>query len=581
MSERLVVEVAKRGKLVVGEPFFFHRDSRSGTPVVLDRKGLGDARPGDLVVVRSGRGRAQLERVLGRGDDVEAVLEALLVEQGARVDFEPHTLPAASFDGRVDLRDQLAFTIDPETAKDFDDAISVRREGDGLRAWVHIADVSHFVPAGTPLDRGAAGRAFSTYVPGRVAPMLPPELADDACSLRPNVDRLCVTVEVPFDVDLRAGEPTFYRSVIHSRARLTYGQVERILGGREEAPPGVGEALELTNRLAEELRRRRFGRGALRIETGEITFAFDGRGGVERAWRESEPHAHALVEELMIMANEAVAGLLAARRRGALYRVHERPDPQAVALLVAKLADLEVPTPPAPDRERLSPSDAAALAAAVGERVAEYVSAANRGREAFPALVLRALKQARYHPQNLGHSGLASRAYCHFTSPIRRYPDLVVHRALLHELGADGAAPPGDELDELAVHTSVREREAAQIEYLADEICLAWLLEAELFELGWDARFEGEIIGLIGSGLFVRFGEVFEGFLPARRLPGDYFEINELGTALRGRRSRRAYRLGDAVGVRVEEIRRTEGKVELAPVDGETRSGAGGAGRRR
>ena len=221
--------------------------------------------------------------------------------------------------------------------------------------------------------------------------------------------------------------------------------------------------------------------------------------------------------------------------------------------------------PPAPDPERLGPAGAGRLAGAISERVTEYVEQSGRGREAFPTLVLQALKQARYDPRNLGHSGLASPAYCHFTSPIRRYPDLVVHRALLRELGAADEAAP-DDLDGLAEHTSAREREASQVEYLADELCLAWLLEDELFERGWDAPWEGEIVGLIGSGLFVRFGDVFEGFLPARRLGGDYFEPNELGTALAGRRGRRTYRLGDAIDVRVERIERAEGKVELSPV---------------
>jgi ribonuclease R len=195
--------------------------------------------------------------------------------------------------------------------------------------------------------------------------------------------------------------------------------------------------------------------------------------------------------------------------------------------------------------------------------VTEYVRQAGRGRGAFPALVLQALKQARYDPRNLGHSGLASAAYCHFTSPIRRYPDLVCHRALLRELGASDEPLPED-LPELAEHASVREREASQVEYRADEICLAWLLERRLFELGWEAGFDGEIVGLIPSGLFVRFAEVFEGFVPARRLPGDYFELNDLGTALSGRRSGRTYRLGDPIEVRVQEIRRNEGKVEVA-----------------
>jgi ribonuclease R len=492
-----------------------------------------------------------VRRRIGRSNRIEDVLEALLVETGARQELEPVPPVEPSLEGRVDLRELLTFTIDPETAEDFDDALSFRREADGVRAWVHIADVSYFVPAGSPLDYGAAERSFSTYVPGLVAPMLPHELADDLCSLRPHVDRLAVTVEFP-----PQGEPVLYRSVIRSDARLAYGQAQR-----RDAEPVIAAALELGWPYAERLREARFGRGALRIETGEIRFEFDGAGGVARAWRESEPESHALVEELMIAANEAVARLLASRRRAALYRVHERPDPQSISLLLAKLADLEVPTPPAP--ETLSPSQAAALAGAISDRVTAYVESSGRGREAFPALVLRALKQARYDPQNLGHSGLASGAYCHFTSPIRRYPDLVVHRALLRELGQGDDAVP-DDLGELAEHTSLREREAAQVEHRADDICLAWLLDRQLFDRGWDEPFDGEITGVIGSGLFVRFGEVFEGYLPARRLPGEYYELSPLATAMVGRRSGKGFRLGDPIAVRIERIEHAEGKVELS-----------------
>jgi ribonuclease R len=268
-----------------------------------------------------------------------------------------------------------------------------------------------------------------------------------------------------------------------------------------------------------------------------------------------------LVEELMILANEHVAAFLASRDREALYRVHERPDPVAVEGLLAKLADLAVPTPAAP--ERMTPQQAAQVAGETSRLVARYVEQSGHGRFAFPALVLRALKQARYDPKNLGHSGLASTAYCHFTSPIRRYPDLVVHRALLRELGLGDDPVPAD-LHRLAEHASEREREAAQLEYLADEICLAWLLERRLFEQGWEEGWEGEIVGVIGSGIFVRFGEVFEGFLPARRLHGEFFELNAVGTALAGRTTGRTYRLGDAIEVRVESIARSEGKVELA-----------------
>ena len=186
-QDRVVVEIGRRGKLVVGEPYF-----TPGTPLVLDRHGLGDAGPGDLVVARKGRGRARVERVLGASARIENVLEGLLVETGARQEFEPYAPPTPTADGRVDLRDLATMTIDPETAKDFDDALSVADD----RVYVHIADVSAFVPAGSPLDPGASQRAFSTYVPGLVAPMLPHELADDLCSLRPHVDRFCVTVEL-------------------------------------------------------------------------------------------------------------------------------------------------------------------------------------------------------------------------------------------------------------------------------------------------------------------------------------------------------------------------------------------------
>src|SRR5262249_30591535 len=487
MNDRVVVEVGRRGKLLVGEPYF-----APGTPIVLDRKRLAGAHPGDLAVVRPAHGRAPVERGVGPASSPATVPQALPEQERLRAPFAPCEPPEPPLEGRTDLRELVTFTVDPDIAKDFDDAISARAEDDGIRIWVHIADVSAFVPSGSPLDIGASHRGNSVYVPGRVAPMLPPQLADDRCSLRPHVDRLCLTVEVPFDAKLDAGEPLFYRSVIRSDERLTYGRAQAILAGTDRPDaPAAGEAVELADRVARELRRRRFARGALRIASPELTFAFDDEGQVARAWLEAEPQAHALVEELMILANEAVGALLADRRRDALFRVHETPEPQAVMLLIAKLADLDVPTPPAPDEDRMTPAEAAALAGAISERVSEYVAQAERGREAFPSLVLRALKQARYDPRNLGHMGLASRAYCHFTSPIRRYPDVVCHRALLRELGASDESVVPDDLDEVAERTSTTERAAGRVEYLADEICLAWLLERELFDRGYDEPFEG------------------------------------------------------------------------------------------
>jgi ribonuclease R len=558
--EIVVAEIVRRGKLVYAEPYF-----TPALPLLLEQRARSEVDLGDLVVVRAGRRRSRLEQVLGRSSQIETVLEGLLVESGRRRSFEPYELPSPPVAERVDLRNLVTFTVDPETAKDFDDAISVFSEEGGARVFVHIADVSAYLPSGAPLDYGAAERSFSTYVPGKVAPMLPPELSEDACSLRAHQDRLCVTTEVPLDAGFLPGEPRFYRSLVRSDARLTYRQAERILEGNERAEPELAAALELADRVSAALRRRRFERGALRIDRPELEFSFDGEGGVASAWLQSEPRAHALVEDLMILCNEAVARLLVAHGREALFRVHERPEPQLITALIAKLAALQVPTPPVPEEGSMAPQEAELLAAEVADKVSEYVRSSGRGREAFPTLVLRALKQARYDARNLGHSGLASRAYCHFTSPIRRYPDVVCHRALLRELGLGDDPLPG-ELDALAEHASAAERAAAEVEFKADEICLAWLLDARQRVEGPDEHFEGEITSVIDSGLFVRFGErsepVFEGYLPARRLGGDYFQLDLLGTALEGRRGGR-YRLGDSIEVEVDRIERHSGSIEL------------------
>jgi ribonuclease R len=253
-------------------------------PIQLDRRTLAGAKPGQLAAVVVGRGRARVERILGDASDIRAALEGLLVERGLRRPY-PAVSPGSDAGARRDLTGLLTFTIDPETAKDFDDALSVERDGDGMRVWVHIADVSHFVPAGSPLDHAAAERAFSFYVPGTVAPMLPHELADDLCSLRPHVERLCVTVEVPFNGSLEQGRPRFYRSRIRSDARLTYGQAQAILAGHERAEPALAEALRLADQVSAALRRRRFARGAIQVQSPEFAFEFDEAGGVAAARR--------------------------------------------------------------------------------------------------------------------------------------------------------------------------------------------------------------------------------------------------------------------------------------------------------
>jgi ribonuclease R len=278
-----------------------------------------------------------------------------------------------------------------------------------------------------------------------------------------------------------------------------------------------------------------------------------------------QTESHWVIEHLMILANEQVAEHLAAARVGTIYRVHEQPDPASVERLVAQLESLDVPTPPLP--EHMTPQQAGVFVGEISARVLDYQRATGRGGRALVSLVLRSLKQAVYSPHNIGHAGLASSAYCHFTSPIRRYPDLVVHRGLLSTLGT-GEEPPSDDLEELAADCSTTEREAAVLERDADDICLAFLLERTLADVGWEHEFQGEVVGVIESGAFIAFdrgdgGAPSEGMLPVRRMRGDYYDLNEERTALIGRRTGRRLRLGDTITVTVRSIEAPRGRVDL------------------
>jgi ribonuclease R len=505
-------------------------------------------------------------------------------EHGLQRRFEPEldreanraARRAVKLDGRTDLRQLVTFTIDPSTARDFDDAISAERLADGdLRVWVHIADVSAYVAAGSPLDLEARRRATSVYVPGAVEPMLPHTLSSGACSLLPGSDRLALSVEML----IRNGEviaSSFHRSLIRSDMRLDYEQVDRIFAGTDGAPEPWGSSLLAARTASIALAERRERSGALVIDSHEPEFEFDEQGEVSAIYMRAQTESHRLIEHLMIAANEAVAAHLAEHNAPCLYRVHERPAPERIKTLVEQLDSLDVPTPPLPDP--LEASQAAELVGVISRLVDEHVRRTGHARIALSSLVLRSLMQAYYSPTNIGHAGLRSGCYCHFTSPIRRYPDLICHRALLSTLGCSERPPSSRRLADLGEWTSEREREAVAIEREADDVAACFRLERLLYEQGFDQRFEGEVTGLVPGGVFVAFGPpgperlqaLYEGMISLRVMRAadgrdDWWELGEHGTTLQGKRSGATLRLGDRLAVRVLNVRSTRGQVDLEP----------------
>ena len=508
-------------------------------------------------------------------DAVEELLRERLGYRGFKAALESEAARAAEAaerhsPARRDLTALATFTVDPATARDFDDAVSAQREGDGARVWIHIADVAAHVRPGSPLDLEASRRGNSTYVPGAVEPMLPHALSSDACSLAPEVERLAVTAEIELGPGAKPRRTRFYRSRIRSDARLDYDQLDAIFSGRVAPPPAVAEPLRAARDVAAALGERRSA-ASLDVDSAEPEFRFDASGNVVAAHRVPQTESHRLIERLMILTNEQVAQLLANRRVPAIYRVHPQPDPPRIEHLLEQLAALDVPTPPL--GRGLSPRSAGEIAAEASRLARREAERRGHGVDAYTALVLRSLKQASYSERNSGHAGLGSDAYTHFTSPIRRYPDLVVHRALLAALGEGEEAPRLREVRAAAADSSASERESATIERDADDVCAAFLLERELGERGLDAIFEGEVSGVIRAGAFVSFGgelgDVYEGMLPARRLPGERYELDRAEVALTGHGAgARTLRLGDPVRIRVTGVDSDRGRSDLELVDG-------------
>ena len=468
---------------------------------------------------------------------------------------------AAEREGRVDLRALPLVTIDGADAKDFDDAVYAEpRRGGGWRLLVAIADVSHYVRPQTPLDREAQARSTSTYFPGYVVPMLPETLSNGICSLNPKVERLCMVCDMQIDADGEVARAKFYAAVMRSHARLTYERVWQAIGLRDaDARAELADVLpqlEHLHALYAALSAQRRRRGAIDFETPEVKFRLDARGEVENVGAVERNDAHKLIEECMIAANVQAALFLDRKKIPALYRVHEPPPAEKYEDLQQFLRQYKLRLPPL---EELLPGDFADLLRMVRERPE---------RELIQSVLLRAQSMAAYQPEDRGHFGLALSAYAHFTSPIRRYPDLLVHRAIRHALAGGKPAAyrysPG-EMATLAVHCSQRERAAEEAERDVDErFKCAWLAK----HVG--SEFDGTITGVTSFGLFVELhASRVSGLVHISQLANDYYHFDPAQRLLKGERHGQQFRLGDRVRVQVLRASLEDRKIDfrLVPAD--------------
>ena len=559
-------EETRRGAIVIPD------DQRLNLVISIPATGRGTAEDGHQVVTElssypnGGRpAEGRIVEVLGWPDDPEVEIQSVIrrfdlphifgADVLAEAEGITDTVSPVDLKGRVDLRSMPTVTIDGETARDFDDAVALSREGNNFRLWVSIADVSHYVKKDSPLDREAYLRGTSVYFPDRCIPMLPERLSNGICSLNPNVDRLTMTAEMLFDPSGTMLESAFYPSVIKSSARLTYTIVKQIIvdDDRELADKyrPVSPVLREMKELALILMAMRKKRGSIDFDLPEPEIIIGLTGLTEGIIRAERNLAHQLIEEFMLAANEAVARYITSRDIPFLYRVHENPDPAKLQTFQEfvfgfgyefKLVE-----------EKVKPSELQRLLAEADGRPEERM---------INYALLRCMRQARYAADNVGHFGLASDCYCHFTSPIRRYPDLVVHRILKAALSltaekeqegkraSQRLAIATERLGEVAEHTSKRERVAMEAERDVVEMKKLQYMQRHVGE-----QFDGYITGVTAFGFFVELEELFvEGLVHISTLTDDMYNHAEKQHSLIGRRSGTIFRIGDAARITVVSV---------------------------
>jgi len=462
---------------------------------------------------------------------------------------------------RRDLRSLPLVTIDGETARDFDDAVCAEKIGkDSFKVWVAIADVAHYVTPHGPIDREARKRGTSTYLPDRVYPMLPEALSNELCSLKPNVDRLCFVAEMVIDSGGAVVSSEFYRATMRSRARLTYNQVAAALDGQvDEVTRQLLPQLVLLYKVAQARLVRRLKRGAIDLDLPEAELRFEDGLPVDSFKRERND-AHRLIEDLMLLANESVAAWFQARDLHTIYRIHEDPNPDKLAVFAELCAEVGVVTKW--KKTKVRPRDVSILLRELSEHPA--------GKH-LHALLLRTLAQARYAVDNGGHFGLAAEEYLHFTSPIRRYPDLMVHRLLAAHLEERDTGYTEEALRAIADECSELERHAALAEREARDLDRAYVAALHIGE-----PMQGTVTGVQAFGVFVAVDKPFvEGMIPIDQLGDDWFEADERGAYLTGKRTGTRVSLGMPIAVEVVRVDIEQRRVELRPLEDVT--GRGGA----
>ncbi|AJJ63023.1 ribonuclease R [Yersinia aldovae] len=566
-----------------GTGFVVPDDGRLSFDILIPPDAINGARMGFVVVVELTQRPTRRSKAVGKIVEVlgENMGTSMAVDIALRTHEIPHTwppqvekqvadlkeqVPEEAKKGRVDLRNLPLVTIDGEDARDFDDAVHCeKKRGGGWRLWVAIADVSYYVRPRTALDDEARSRGNSVYFPSQVVPMLPEVLSNGLCSLNPQVDRLCMVCEMTISSQGKLSSYKFYEAVMSSHARLTYTKVWRIIDGeeslREQYKPLVPHLLEL-HAMYKVLDQARAERGGIAFETEEAKFIFNAERRIERIESTVRNDAHKLIEECMILANIAAARFVEKHNEPALFRVHDRPSDDHISALRSVLGELSLTLGGGLKPE---PKDYAVLMDEVADRP---------DHEMLQTMLLRSMKQAIYDPENRGHFGLALASYGHFTSPIRRYPDLAMHRAIKYQLAKEQGnvkerwTPTGgwhseyDEMLQLGEHCSMTERRADE----ATRNVADWL-KCDFMQDQVGKVFTGIIASVTGFGFFVRLDDLFiDGLVHVSSLDNDYYRYDNIGQRLIGESSGQVYRLGDTVEIRVEAVHMDERKIDFALV---------------